>query len=175
MTTPQQPSNAHQHQGSPGQQGYPAQPGLQHQQPPAPQPGPQAQYQGSPSAAQAPAGTASTGPKRAGNPLALVSVLLVAGALALNLIESIVQSVLWYGYLHGGVEYQSAAEIGAVTGIVSGISMFLEAALAITAIVLGALAARSGQRPVLAGIGIGGGAVLIAGLFITLVSLISRL
>ena len=120
------------------------------QQPSAPQPYAQQPYPGA-----APVPRPAEGLSRKKNPAGLVSVILVAAALGLQLVSSI-----------GSAALISNAQAGYETyGLFIAVFAVLQGLVAIAAIVLGAIGLAARDRPrALAGIGLGGGSVILFGL-----------
>jgi len=95
------------------------------------------------------------GGRRPGNPAGLISVILVAAALALQLVSAVVSAAV----------LGSAAMRYDLYGLFTTVFAVLQGLVAIAAIVLGAMGLAARDRPkALAGIGLGGGTVVLFGL-----------
>jgi hypothetical protein len=124
----------------------------------AAQPHPGAPYAGTPYAAAGfEPGPAPARTPRRGNPLGLVAALLVGLALVIQLTSSVVTAGLLSSY-------SGAYEAYGTTTLVFGV---LQGLVGLAALVLGAIGLAARDRPKgLAGIGVGGGAVLLAGILL---------
>ncbi|MFG6444755.1 hypothetical protein ACFXQA_05730 [Microbacterium sp. P07] len=95
------------------------------------------------------------GPQRPGNTAGLISVVLVAASLAIQLVTSLVSAAIIGG---ADVRYDL---FGAFTGFMA----ILQGLVGAAAVVVGGIGLAARERPkALAGIGLGGGAVVLFGL-----------